>query len=106
MSKDRLAERVLNVGPGPPEDGKERRSDLCPKCGAERWELLVVPDCFFCDKCQVASVGPNDNVSEPEPEQLALGGALGPLGRPAGGYAETVAGYGNKATDDEEGPNE
>lgn len=69
---NRRPERVLNIGPGPPEDGMARRSDLCPKCGAERWELLVAPDRFFCDGCQIASLGPNKDVDEPEPEQIDL----------------------------------
>jgi hypothetical protein len=74
MTVSRNSDRVLNVGPGPPEDGKDRRRDLCPKCGNKRWELLVVPDRFFCDECQVASLGPNEDVAGPEPEQIDLFG--------------------------------
>lgn len=70
---DRRPTRVVNEGPGPPEDGRERRWDVCPKCGGGRWEIVVIPDRFFCDKCQVASVGPNADVPEPEPVQLGLG---------------------------------
>lgn len=69
----RTPERVLNYGTGPPEDGKERRWDTCPRCGGRRWELLVVPDRFFCDECQVATKGPNTEPPRgPEPAQMGL----------------------------------
>jgi hypothetical protein len=55
--------RVVNVGAGPPDEGCER--DTCPRCGRERWELIVVPGCFYCDRCKVASPGPNERPPEP-----------------------------------------
>jgi ribosomal protein S27AE len=64
--------RVLNVGPGPPDDGLEREWDVCPDCGCKRWQLILVPDRFYCDRCHVASLGPNQDVAEPEPEQIDL----------------------------------
>jgi hypothetical protein len=71
----RHAERVLNVGPGPPDDGKARRVDTCPSCGGERWEILVVPDVFHCDACKKATVGPNTEApADPQPEQIDLFG--------------------------------
>src|SRR3954470_8423 len=74
-TKTRHAERVVNEAPGPPDDGKARRVDTCPTCGAERWELLVVPDVFYCEKCRKSTVGPNTAVVEAEPEQIDLFGA-------------------------------
>lgn len=72
MTTSRTAERVLNYGPGPPEDGRERRSDVCPTCGGERWEILGPPDVFYCDECKKGTVGPNADVPTPKPEQLGL----------------------------------
>lgn len=68
----RHAERVLNYGSGPPEDGRERRRDVCPTCGGERWELLGPPDVFYCDECKKGTVGPNTEAPTPEPEQIGL----------------------------------
>lgn len=73
MAATRHAERVLNEGPGPPEDGKERRWDTCPGCGGRRWEILVVPETFYCDDCKKATAGPNTEPPKPpEPEQVGL----------------------------------
>lgn len=68
----RHAERVLNVGAGPPDDGRDRRVDTCPDCGGERWEILIVPDVFYCDVCEKSTAGPNSEVKvvEPEPDTL------------------------------------
>lgn len=68
----RHAERVLNYGPGPPEDGEDRRRDICPGCAAERWEILGPPDVFYCDACKKGTVGPNTEAPQPKPEQLGL----------------------------------
>jgi hypothetical protein len=68
-------ERVVNEGPGPPDDGKDRRVDTCPTCGGERWEILVIPDVFHCDACKKATGGPNTEVVEAQPEQIDLFGA-------------------------------
>lgn len=68
----RHAERVLNYGPGPPEDGEDRRRDTCPGCGAERWELLGPPDVFYCDACKKGTVGPNTEGPKPKVEQIDL----------------------------------
>jgi len=65
-------ERVLNYGAGPPEDGKPRRVDTCLDCGGERWEILVVPDTFYCDECEKATAGPNSEVKVVEPEPGTL----------------------------------
>lgn len=67
--------RVLNYGTGPPEDGLKREWDVCPKCGQPRWQLYIVPDRFYCDKCEVATFGPNTDVAEAEPEQIDLFGS-------------------------------
>lgn len=72
---DRRAERVVNEGPGPPDDGKDRRVDTCPTCGGERWEILVIPDVFHCDACKKATGGPNTEVAEAQPEQIDLFGS-------------------------------
>lgn len=76
-----------NVGYGPPPDGAERAWDTCPSCGGARWQLVIVPDRFYCDRCRVATpsveadvVGltwryPNTQaaeVAEPEPDQQGL----------------------------------
>jgi hypothetical protein len=62
--------RVLNYGTGPPKDGLEREWDTCPICGLRRWQLIIVPDRFHCDKCEKAGPGPNTEVAEPEPVQI------------------------------------
>lgn len=68
----RTPERVLNYGTGPPDDGLEREWDVCPDCGGKRWQLVIVPDRFYCDKCCKATFGPNTEVKQPEPEQQGL----------------------------------
>lgn len=56
-----------------PLDQRGPRVDVCPACGGERQELLVVPDRFYCEACKVASEGPNTALPV-EPEiQLTLG---------------------------------
>lgn len=65
-------ERVLNYGIGPPEDGHEREWDTCPDCGGKRWQLIIVPDRFYCDRCEKAGPGPNTEVAEREAEQLGF----------------------------------
>lgn len=72
MTSVRSDPRVLNYGTGPPEDGLEREWDTCPECGAERWQLIIVPDCFHCDRCEKAGPGPNREVADPEPEQIGF----------------------------------
>lgn len=65
--------RVLNYGTGPPDDGLERGRDICPDCGGERWQLVIVPDRFYCDRCEKSTYGPNTAPpAEPEPEQIGL----------------------------------
>lgn len=64
--------RVLNYGTGPPKDGLEREWDTCPGCGQPRWQLIIMPDRFHCDKCEKAGPGPNTEVAESEPEQIEL----------------------------------
>jgi len=49
-----------------PEDGRVRSVDVCPRCGRERWELVIVPGRFYCDRCGVATAGPNRKPPEPE----------------------------------------
>lgn len=67
------AERVLNYGAGPPDDGRARRVDTCPACAGERWETLVpVPGVFYCDACERASFGPNLEAPADRPEQIEL----------------------------------
>lgn len=49
------------------------RTDSCPECGAQRFELVVVPTRFFCRRCQIATEGPNTAPpGDPEPEQIDL----------------------------------
>lgn len=76
MKAPRTPERVLNYGTGPPDDGHEREWDVCPDCGQPRWQLIIVPDRFHCDRCEKAGPGPNTEVREPEPEQLGLDDAM------------------------------
>jgi hypothetical protein len=55
------------------------RRDTCPECGAERFELVVVPDRFYCRRCKIATEGPNTEApAEPEPEQIDLFEPTGP----------------------------
>lgn len=72
VNAPRTPERILNFGAGPPEDGLEREWDVCPDCGCKRWQLVIVPTRFHCDRCEKAGPGPNVAVTEPEPEQTAL----------------------------------
>lgn len=72
-----IVERVLNHGEGPPEDGAERERDICPECGAERWQLVIVPERFYCDDCKKAGPGPNGDAPAPKPEQIDLFGEPG-----------------------------
>lgn len=52
---------------------QQPRRDSCPECGAERFELVVVPGRFYCRRCKVATEGPNtEPPSDPEPEQIDL----------------------------------
>jgi hypothetical protein len=56
-----------------PLDQRGRRTDVCPTCGGERAELVVVPDRFYCAECQKATEGPNTKGPPPPPEeQLGL----------------------------------
>lgn len=68
----RTPARVLNYGTGPPDDGLKREWDICPDCGNKRWQLIIVPDRFHCDRCCKAGPGPNTEVAEPQPEQMDL----------------------------------
>lgn len=70
----RTPERVLNYGTGPPDDGHDREWDTCPHCGRPRWQLIIVPDRFHCDKCEKAGPRNDKPPPEPEPEQLGLDG--------------------------------
>lgn len=74
MSAPRSDPRVLNCGTGPPKDGLKREWDTCPDCAEPRWQLIIVPDMFYCDRCEKSSAGPNREVAEPEPEQIGLFG--------------------------------
>lgn len=68
----RSDDRVLNYGVGPPDDGHEREWDTCPVCGRPRWQLVIVPDRFHCDKCEKAGPRNDEPPPEPEPEQIDL----------------------------------
>jgi ribosomal protein S27AE len=77
VAAPRSSPRVLNLGAGPPEDGLQREWDTCPDCGQPRWQLVIVPDRFHCDRCEKATRGPNREAPAPDPLDVGsdFGGA-------------------------------
>ena len=61
-----------------PLDVRLERVDVCPTCGGPRQELPL-PDVFYCERCEVGTIGPNTVAPAPapaEPEALFDVGAL------------------------------
>ena len=58
-----------------PLDERGDRVDVCPTCAGERQELPphVVADRFYCERCKVATEGPNLRATAPAEIQLTLG---------------------------------
>lgn len=102
IADPRTSIRVLNYGEGPPDDGREREWDVCPDCGGKRWQLVIVPDRFHCDRCEKSSRGPNTEAPVVEPEQMGLIGSF--VDESAGSHVEVTDGRRTFGADDFERP--
>jgi len=68
----KTATRTLGYGSGPPDDGLEREWDTCPTCGNRRWQLILIPDRFHCDRCCISTARNDEPLASPEPEQIGM----------------------------------